>query len=146
MIKSILSIAFALAAVLSFNPAQAGEEKWKEMNDFHAIMAKTFHPAEEGNLQPVKENAEALLASARTWQKSTAPEGYKKDEATEILSRLVRKCDELSAAVKSKASDEDLTRLITEAHDIFHEIAEKCMPGDHGHGHDHSHGHDGHKH
>jgi hypothetical protein len=143
MIKSILSIAIALVAVFSVKSLTAGGD-WKEMHDFHVIMAKTFHPAEEGNLQPVRDNAATLAASAKTWQKSTPPDGFKKEESKEILARLVAKCDELAAAVKAKASDEELTTLITEAHDIFHEVAEKCTPG-HEHKHDHE-SHDGHKH
>lgn len=112
------------------------------MQSFHTVMAKTFHPAEEGNLQPLKENAADLLAKAKEWKAAAVPAGFKKEETTKVLTALVAKCEEIQKAVTAKADDKKLKALITEAHDVFHQIAEKCRAGDEHHGH----GHEGHKH
>jgi len=45
-------------------------------------------------------------------------------------SRKHLKGDWLENAVKAKKSDKELTTLITATHDVFHEIKEKCKPGE----------------
>lgn len=127
--------------VLSFQLSFAGGPDWKEMQAFHSVMSKTFHPAEEGKIQPVRDNAADLLAKAKTWKASAVPATLNKEQVTKSLENLVAKCEEIAKAVKAKKGDDDLKKLITEAHDVFHEVAEKCQPGDH-----HDHGHEGHKH
>jgi len=44
MKKLLLSIMVLAATVLGAN----AQEKWKELDDFHDVMSKTFHPSEEG--------------------------------------------------------------------------------------------------
>lgn len=140
--KSIFKSVFVLVAILSFQMSFAGGPDWKEMQAFHGIMAKTFHPAEEGQLKPVRDNADDLLAKAKVWKASAVPASLNKEQVTKSLENLVAKCDEIAKAVKANKSDDELKKLITQAHDVFHEVAEKCQPGDHGH----DHGHEGHKH
>lgn len=143
--KNAFKLSFLFLALVVCQVAVAGGTPWKELQSFHTVMAKTFHPAEEGNLKPVRENADDLLAKAKEWKAAAVPAGFKKEETAKVLTALVAKCTEIQKAVKSKADDKTLTTLITEAHDVFHQIAEKCREGDHGHeGHDH--GHEGHKH
>ncbi len=43
------------------------------MEDFHTVMSKSYHPVEEGNLQPVKDNVNALVQKALAWQASAIP-------------------------------------------------------------------------
>lgn len=118
---------FVMAAALFLHIAVFSQQgDWKEMHTFHSVMSKTFHPAEEGNLKPVKENATELVAKAKSWQRSKAPAGYNEKVTSPILKQLVDKCNAIDAAVKAKKSDKELTKLISEAHDIFHEIMEKC--------------------
>lgn len=123
-----LFILFVLlsASVLSFSQTT----EWKEMKDFHGVMGKTFHPAEENNLQPTKDNAAELLSVAKAWQKSTAPAGYNTTVAKPLLKQLVKDCKEVKKAVAAKKNDTELKQLITKAHDTFHELTEKCKPGE----------------
>jgi len=58
-------LVFAFAAMLGFS-ANAQEASWKQMEDFHGVMSKTFHPAEEGNLKPLNK-----CCSSTTFQPST---------------------------------------------------------------------------
>lgn len=118
----------AIAAIFSL-AATAQQADWKQMHDFHAVMSKTFHPAEEGNLKPARTNAAELVAKAKAWQASTAPAGYDAKVAQPILKKLVTACTDLEAGVKAKKSDKELTTLITAAHEVFHELTEKCKPG-----------------
>ena len=141
--KRMIVLLAAVFFVTSMNNAKAEKTEWKEMKHFHIIMAKTFHPSEKDDLKPLKENAGKLTASAKEWAASTIPDGYNKELTPKILSKLVTKCEDIENSVKSGASDKVLKKKIAAAHEVFHEIAEKCMPGKDAHGHDH---HDGHKH
>ncbi len=102
------------------------KENWKEMHDFHAVMSSTFHPAEENDFGPLKENAEELVKRSKAWQSSAVPKGYDGKATKPILDKLVMQCHAIQDAVSKKKSDAELMKMITEAHDIFHEIMEKC--------------------
>ena len=106
--------------------ARSQKKDWHELHGFHSVMSKTFHPAEENKLDPTRANAAELLKRARVWQASAVPEGYKAEVAKPMLVKLVASCEELVKAVEAKKSDEELKKGITKAHDIFHEITEKC--------------------
>jgi hypothetical protein len=108
-------------------PAWSQQTAWKEMEDFHSVMSVTFHPAEEDNLQPVKEKSAELLSKAMSWQLATVPDGYNGDLTRPILKKLVQQCKMLKQAVVKKKPDAELKKMITEAHEIFHEIKEKCL-------------------
>lgn len=103
---------------------------WKEMEGFHTVMSTTFHPAEENNLQPIKKKAGELLKAAKAWKKSTVPQGYNATLTKPVLNRLVKQCNIIKSAVDNGKSDAELKNLITEAHEIFHELKEKCHKPD----------------
>ena len=90
----------------SFGYAQKAE--WKAMEDFHAVMSPTFHPAEENNLKPTRENAQKLLLVAKKWQQSAVPSGFNAVLAQPILKKLVKDCSMVAQAVKAKKSDAEL--------------------------------------
>lgn len=119
----LMMLFFSLATL----PVFSQQAKWNEMEDFHSVMSVTFHPAEENNLKPLKEKAVDLVSKAKTWQKATAPEGYNGTVTKPILKKLVKQCKLIDEAVKMNKSDEELKTMIIKAHDIFHEIKEKCQ-------------------
>lgn len=104
----------------------AQKAEWNEMNAFHEVMGKTFHPSENGNLKPLKDSASILLIKAKKWQNAKVPQGYNVNVVEPILKQLVAKCTQIKSAVLAKKEDEKLTKLIAEAHEIFHELIEKC--------------------
>jgi hypothetical protein len=89
-------------------------------------MSTTFHPAEEGNLAPLKENADSLLTAAKQWQTSSVPAEYKTPETKAALKNLVKLCTEIKQAVAKNAGDEELKMQITAAHNILHTINKDC--------------------
>ena len=96
------------------------------MHDFHEVMSETFHSAEDKNLAPLKEKSGLLVERAKAWESAAVPAGYKPVETAAVLKRLVKQCKTVNKAVKKGKSDAVLTASITTAHDIFHEIMEKC--------------------
>lgn len=115
---------FSFLSLTGYSQQQA---EWKGMEDFHAVMSTTFHPSEENNLQPLKEKAGDLLSKAKAWQKSVVPLGFNSSLTKPVLKRLVKQCKVIKEAVGKNKTDAELKIMITEAHEIFHEIKEKCQ-------------------
>jgi hypothetical protein len=44
--------------------AQPKADSWKELKEFHSVMAATFHPSEDNNLTPIKSRAGELNEKA----------------------------------------------------------------------------------
>ncbi|HAK80338.1 MAG TPA: 4-methyl-5(B-hydroxyethyl)-thiazole monophosphate biosynthesis protein [Runella sp.] len=102
------------------------QESWPELDDYHAVMAQTFHPAEEGNLKPLYANAEQLAAKASILKKSVVPAKYQKLGVKESVEALEKESVALAKMVKKKKSEDELKKAIFALHDRFHEVMEKC--------------------
>ena len=121
-----------MLAISSFTIMQAQQKiAWNEMDAFHEVMAKTFHPAEEGKLEPIRARSQEMLDKATAWENSAAPEGYDKGSVKKLLKQLVKGAKEINKLVKDKAVDNVLKGKLSSLHDVFHEIMEKCEKEDH---------------
>jgi len=129
--KKVKALFMMFAISLATLSVYSQEAKWQQMEDFHGVMSVTFHPAEDDNLKPLKEKSGALAANAKAWQKGAVPEGFNAGVTKPILKRLVKQCNAINKAVADGKPDEELKKMIIEAHDIFHEIKEKCRSTDH---------------
>jgi hypothetical protein len=106
--------------------AQAQSAPWKELDEYHKVMAATFHPSEEGNLQPIRERSGELAAKAKTLYKSSIPTAYQKPGVKETLKLLAKESKALDKMVQRKKSDAEVTKALAALHDRFHEVMEKC--------------------
>ncbi len=122
MKKTIIFFALILIAIVS----KAQKPKWSQLEDYHAVMAKTFHPAEEGNYKPILENAGELAKLSTILKKSEIPSNYQKPGVKESIKALEKESKGLAKLVVKKASEEDLKKAIFALHDRFHEVMEKC--------------------
>lgn len=122
---------FLLTLSITCIAVGAQKAEWKEMKDFHAVMSATFHPAEENNLQPLKEKAADLEAKAKLWQQSAVPAGFNALVTKPILNKLLQQCKLIKKSVNNKKPDTVLKEQITAAHETFHEITEKCREESH---------------
>jgi hypothetical protein len=100
--------------------------EWAELKTFHGIMSETFHPAEEGKLDPIKTRSGEMVDKAVAWQKSTPPAAFNKPEIKDNLKKLVKGSKELNKMVKKEAADADITKKLTDLHDVFHNIVGLC--------------------
>lgn len=105
---------------------QAQQPAWKELDDYHTVMSQTFHPSEEGNLQPIKTRSGELAAKAKTLQKSTIPAAYQKEGVKKSLDLLAKESKALDKMVRKQKADAEITKSLTALHDRFHEVMEKC--------------------
>ena len=101
------------------------------MEEFHNVMAQTFHPAEEGKLEPIKTRSQEMLDKAIAWESSIAPAGYNQQAVKNTLKDLVKGVKEINKLIKEKAKDDVIKEKLSGLHDIFHEIMEKCEKEDH---------------
>jgi hypothetical protein len=130
--KKILPLLIVTIAFAALNVSHAQEKaKWTEMDAFHEVMAKTFHPSEEGKLEPIRTRSQEMLDKATAWQNSTAPGGYNQKAVKKSLRVLVKSAKEINNLVKGNVSDDVLKTKLSRLHDVFHEIMEKCENENH---------------
>ena len=104
--------------------------------DYHSVMAATFHPAEEDNLEPVKAQYAALATKADVWNKADMPKNLQEKGLDKSLELLAKESKEIGDLIEKGATDEEIKAAIFALHDRFHEIQGKCdHEEDHGHEH-----------
>lgn len=111
--------------------AQSIFDKWPELKSFHGVMSQTFHPAEKGDLKPIKMRSEEMKEKAAILAKSKAPEEFQTDQIKNAVTRLKVDSKKLHKIVKNKKSDAEITKAITDLHDVFHEIVGLCKDEQH---------------
>jgi hypothetical protein len=131
MKKSIKLLVLLMAALPAFCFAQEKKSNWPQMKTFHGLMSSTFHPAEDGNLLPLREKADSLYIVAKLWEESTIPSDFKPAETAAALKKLAAQCASIKKAVRGKTSDPELKSMITSAHETFHTLVGECRKADH---------------
>ena len=94
-------------------------------------MSQTFHPSEEGNLEPIKERSGEMVQKAELLAKSIIPAEFNSKEVVAAVKKLETDSKKLDKLVKSKKSDKELTEALSKLHDVFHEIIGLCSNEDH---------------
>lgn len=102
-------------------------EQWVALDEYHKVMSATFHPAENGDLKPLYQNAADLATKAKTLKLSAIPADYQKEGVANSIALLEKESIALAKLVAKKKSEEELKKDIFALHDRFHEIMGKCM-------------------
>ncbi|MBG6187364.1 hypothetical protein [Flavobacterium sp. CAN_S2] len=123
-LKTFLVLAFIVVA--NSVSAQSTFDKWPAIKEFHEVMSQTFHPAEEGNLAPIKARSEEMMNKAAMLLKSDIPTEFRTDAILASAERLQLKSKALHKLVKSNGTDTAIVKSITDLHDTFHEIVGLC--------------------
>ena len=106
--------------------SQIEKDTWPELKDFHRVMSQTFHPSENGNLEPLKKRSGELLAKAILLKNSKAPIPLQKKEIEKALNELEIQCTEIHKLNSKKTKDDVLKKKISDAHNTFHIIQGLC--------------------
>jgi superoxide dismutase len=106
-------------------------DDWQVLKDFHKVMSQTFHPSEEGNLEPIRKRSGEMVEKANLLAKSIIPAEFNKKEVVAAVQKLAIDSKKLDKLVKSKKSDKELTDSLTKLHDVFHEIIGLCTNENH---------------
>ncbi|WP_333600362.1 hypothetical protein [Flavobacterium sp.] len=126
----IIKSLFAFAAFFALNSvsAQTISERWPQIKAYHEIMSKTFHPAEEGNLEPIKSQSELLVKSAEALSVESMPEEFRNPKTIETLISLKKQTKLVDELVQQKAANDEIIKAMTALHDTFHKIVGMCQP------------------
>ena len=96
--------------------------EWKEMDEFHLVMADSFHPyMDSTNLEPAKLNAAELAKVAGKWAGAELPERVNTEEVRQMISTLNIAAQDYLKTVKTN-NDEAIGESLNELHDLFHVI------------------------
>lgn len=117
---------FALLFIANTTSAQSTFEKWPSIKTFHEVISQTFHPAEEGNLEPIKLRSEEIVQKATALSAATIPTEFKTEAMLESIKKLQLKTKSLHEMILAKTTDAAITKTLNEVHDIFHEIVGLC--------------------
>ena len=101
-------------------------QQWPALDEYHKLMSASFHPAEEGKLEPVKKNAYSMAVQAKKLKESAIPAEFNKAGIPGLLAKLEKESADLAKLIKSKKSDEEIKKAIFSLHDRFHEIVGLC--------------------
>ena len=101
-------------------------EQWVALDEYHKVMSATFHPAENGDLKPLYQNAANLATKAKTLKLSAIPADFQKDGVANSIALLEKESIALAKLVAKKKPEAELKKNIFALHDRFHEIMEKC--------------------
>lgn len=142
-IALLLLVGFGITALANQAAAQ-NKQEWPELKEFHKVMAQTFHPSEEGNLEPIKTRIGEMVEKAKALQASKFPADYDNEKMKKAVDQLVTDSEKLQASIKSGASDKKITKSLSGLHDVFHQVQGLCSTTEN-HEHEHKEG-DGHKH
>lgn len=115
-----------LIVVANSVSAQSTFEKWSAIKEFHEVMSQTFHPAEEGNLSPIKARSEELMSKATVLLKSNIPQDFNTNAIVASTKKLQSQSKALHQLVTSNGADAAILKSIVDLHDTFHEIVGLC--------------------
>ena len=127
-------ILFSLAALVTLfacggkhdqhHEAMAQDSIWKGMDEFHFVMAESFHPFKDSsNLEPAKKLADEMDSVAGIWLAAARPEKVNTDVVKERMEKL--KADtKLFAAAVNVESDSTLAKSLDDLHNQFHVLQE----------------------
>lgn len=110
---------------ITMQESGSSPEVWKEMDDFHEVMAETFHPYQDSmNLEPVKTRATELVTAAGRWVDAAIPERVDNPEVKSKLQQLKSEAEALVASVQA-ANDTEIGQRLNQLHNTFHAIQEE---------------------
>lgn len=106
-------------------------DTWAELKTFHGVMSTTFHPAEEGDLKPIRTRSGEMVEKATALAKSKVPTEFNTPAILAAVKNLRSGSKSLHKLVKKQGSDAEVTKSITALHDVFHEIVGLCQDENH---------------
>lgn len=101
-------------------------DTWNALKDFHKVLSETYHPAEKGNLDPIKGRSSELMMQAMNLKASVIPKSIDNNQVRAKIDALVKETNALHKLVKKKMKDAVIKAKLFEVHELFHEIEEAC--------------------
>ena len=106
-------------------------ETWPELKEFHGVMSQTFHPSEEGNIEPIKARATEMKEKAAKLAESKIPADLNNEKVIAAVNKLKENSVVMEKMVADKKSDKEISDYLIVMHDTFHEIVGLCRDEQH---------------
>ena len=106
--------------------ASAQQTEWAELEAFHKVMSQTFHPAEDGNMEPLMSRSGELAQKAMVLKKSDMPAEYQTKAVKTSLKNLAKQAALLDKMVKKGKPEADIKKALVTVHDRFHDVMGAC--------------------
>jgi hypothetical protein len=133
----LMLLAFVLVIACGKKDSETAKEVWPEMDEFHMVMADSFHPFKDSaNLEPAKIYAGEMAKVAEKWANAPLPDKVDNDEVKANLAQLKTDAVAFTQIVQSGDSTK-IAESLTSMHDLFHKLQEAWYGGGEGHGHQH---------
>lgn len=96
--------------------------EWPGMDEFHMVMAETYHPFKDSaNLEPIKSNATELAQAAEEWVNAPLPGAMDTKEIRSKMEQLRNETADLQVMVNA-STNEEIAASLDSVHHLFHEI------------------------
>jgi hypothetical protein len=119
---------------------EVSNDEWPGMDEFHMIMAESFHPFKDSaNLEPAKANAAEMARVAEQWASSALPEKVNNEAVKANLEQLKTETTAFVTTVQGTDVAVIGTSL-TALHDLFHKLQEAWYGAGDAHEHEHKEG------
>jgi hypothetical protein len=129
--KTII-MTLAIVLIASITNGQGIKAKWPQLKSFHGVMSQTFHPSEEGDLAPIKTRSGEMAQKADSLAASIIPGEFDKPEIRKAVMQLKTDSKKLDERIRQKTiSDAEITKALSDLHDVFHQIVGLCKNEDH---------------
>lgn len=103
---------------------EAEVAEWTGMDDFHMLMAESFHPyRDSANVEPAKQLAVEMVNSVNSWIEQELPSRVDNDEVRQMLKELQEGAVALSDLVEV-GDDQAIGESLNSLHDTFHHLQE----------------------
>lgn len=125
MKKFLHFIVWVLVFVSCSEKKEKPSEGWKELESFHKVMQRVYHPMQDsGNLAPAKKLMNQLADEADRWADAKIPEEIDTPEMKARLQKLKTDARALANEITKGSTDDSLKEKLTHLHSEFHEIME----------------------
>ncbi|MGB5242141.1 MAG: hypothetical protein WBN28_09015 [Lutimonas sp.] len=122
---ALIALCFSLFFIQK-QQAQSIFDKWPELDSFHKVMQETYHPSEEGNLDPIKERIDEMVEKAHSLKNKQAPAEFNTPEIMAAEENLYKGSLELQKLIEKESDDEVVIGSLESLHDVFHTIVGLC--------------------
>lgn len=127
MVSTVLMIIFWSCSTKTESTSEQTEEEvveWKGMDDFHMLMAESFHPyRDSANVEPVKQLAREMITSVNNWSEQELPSKVDNENVRQTMKELQEGAVALADLVEV-GDDQAIGESLTSLHDTFHRLQE----------------------
>ncbi len=124
--KLFIALALFFSVTVANAQTQSSADKWTHLKVYHQLLSKTFHPAEKGNFEPIKKEAQKLVFLAKDLNIDNMPPEMKSPKLIEGLEILQNQTMLLFETIQSKAEDKEIMVKFNDVHETFHSIEAVC--------------------